>query len=191
MSLLTKAEEQELIHIARYSIEYGLKFQKPYIPDVKKYPEALQKKGASFVTLLIKDLPNESNLRGCIGSIHPTTSLVEDVSLNAFNAAFKDPRFPPLKVEEKDKIHIKISILSPFQKIQANSLKELYDQIQPFKDGIFLKSPAGRATFLPDVWNKIPDKERFIKELYRKANLPYDYPFSKIQWFKYTTEHIE
>lgn len=191
MSLLNKQEEKELVHLARFSIEYGLKFNKPYKPDVNKYTKNLQKKMASFVTLLRKDLPVESNLRGCIGSIHPSTSLVEDVSLNAYNAAFKDPRFSPLKEDELDKILVKISILSPFQKIQASNLKELYDQIEPFKHGIFLKSPNGRATFLPDVWEKIADKERFIRELFRKANLPYEYPLSKIEWFKYTTEHIE
>lgn len=191
MSLLNKQEEKELIYLARYSIEYGLKFHKPYRPDIRKYSENLQKKMASFVTLLRKDITVESNLRGCIGSIQASKSLVEDVSLNAYNAAFKDPRFSPLKEDEMERIIIKISILSPFQKIHANNLKELYDQIEPFKNGIYLKTPDGRATFLPDVWEKISDKERFIKELYRKANLPNEYPFSKIEWFKYTTEHIE
>lgn len=191
MSFLSKWEERELIHTAEYSIKYGLKFHKPYRPDINKYTENLRKKLGTFVTLLRKDLPKENNLRGCIGTVDPSVPLIVDVSLNAYNAAFKDPRFSPVREEELEKIHIKISILSPFQKILVKNLEELYEQIEPNKDGILLKSPDGRATFLPDVWDKVPNKERFIKELYKKANLPYDYPFSKIRWFKYTTIHVE
>jgi AmmeMemoRadiSam system protein A len=181
--MLDSKSKEILKDIAKKSIEHGLLYNKPWIPSVEDLPKPLQEQKASFVTLTIQD-----QLRGCIGSIFAQNPLAVDVAENAFNAAFRDPRFSPLKKEEFPLIEIKISVLSPFEKINAKNLKELFSIIREYKDGIYLKSPDGRATFLPDVWEKVPSKEVFIQELYRKAHLPTDYPFNKIEWYRYTTE---
>jgi AmmeMemoRadiSam system protein A len=182
-SMLDFKSKEILKDIAKKSIEHGLLYNKPCIPYIEDLPKPLQEQKASFVTLTIQD-----QLRGCIGSIFAQNPLAVDVAENAFNAAFRDPRFSPLKKEEFPLIEIKISVLSPFEKINAKNLKELFSIIREYKDGIYLKSPDGRATFLPDVWEKVPSKEVFIQELYRKAHLPTDYPFNKIEWYRYTTE---
>jgi Uncharacterized conserved protein len=182
-SMLDSKSKEILKDIAKKSIEHGLLYNKPWIPSVEDLPKPLQAQKASFVTLTIQD-----QLRGCIGSIFAQNPLAVDVAENAFNTAFRDPRFSPLKKEEFPLIEIKISVLSPFEKINAKNLKELFSIIREYKDGIYLKSPDGRATFLPDVWEKVPSKEVFIQELYRKAHLPTDYPFNKIEWYRYTTE---
>jgi hypothetical protein len=182
-SMLDFKSKEILKDIAKKSIEHGLLYNKPWIPYIEDLPKPLQEQKASFVTLTIQD-----QLRGCIGSIFAQNPLAVDVAENAFNAAFRDPRFSPLKKEEFSLIEIKISVLSPFEKINAKNLKELFSIIREYKDGIYLKSPDGRATFLPDVWEKVPSKEVFIQELYRKAHLPTDYPFNKIEWYWYTTE---
>ena len=182
-SMLDFNSKEILKEIAKKSIEHGLLYNKPWIPYIEDLPKPLQEQKASFVTLTIQD-----QLRGCIGSIFAQNLLAVDVAENAFNAAFRDPRFSPLKKEEFPLIEIKISVLSPFEKINAKNLKELFSIIREYKDGIYLKSPDGKATFLPDVWEKVPSKEVFIQELYRKAHLATDYPFNKIEWYRYTTE---
>jgi len=182
-SMLDFKSKEILKDIAKKSIEHGLLYNKPWIPYIEDLPKPLQEQKASFVTLTIQD-----QLRGCIGSIFAQNPLAVDVAENAFNAAFRDTRFSPLKKEELSLIEIKISVLSPFEKINAKNLKELFSIIREYKDGIYLKSPDGRATFLPDVWEKVPSKEVFIQELYRKAHLSTDYPFNKIEWYWYTTE---
>ncbi|GIX40578.1 MAG: hypothetical protein KatS3mg129_0311 [Leptospiraceae bacterium] len=188
--MLNEKEKKLLKDIAYKSIEYGLLYHKSFIPDLTNLPESLKEKKASFVTITDKILPEDRSLRGCIGSIFAEYPLAEDIARNAFNAAFRDPRFPPLSKDEFEHIDIKISILSPFEKIKAKNFKELLSQIRENIDGIYLKSPDGRATFLPDVWEKVPSKEVFIYELYRKAGLSIDYPFSQIEWYKYTTERF-
>jgi len=181
--MLDVKSKEILKEIAKKSIEHGLLYNKPLIPSVEDLPKPLKEHKASFVTL-----NKQEELRGCIGSIFAQSPLAVDVAENAFNAAFRDPRFSPLKKEELSLIEIKISVLSPFEKINAKNLKELLSIIREHKDGIYLKSPDGKATFLPDVWEKVPSKEVFIHELYRKAHLPIDYPFHKIEWYRYTTE---
>jgi AmmeMemoRadiSam system protein A len=188
--MLNDNEKKILKQIASKSIEYGLLHHKPWIPDLTNLPEKLKEKRASFVTITKATLPEDRNLRGCIGSILAENPLAIDIAQNSFNAAFRDPRFSPLSLDEFPDINIKISILSPFEKINAKDLKDLLSKIRPNIDGIYLKSQNGQATFLPDVWEKVSNKELFIYELYRKAGLTIDYPFSQIEWYRYTTERF-
>ncbi|MCS7204292.1 MAG: AmmeMemoRadiSam system protein A [Leptospiraceae bacterium] len=188
--MLTEEEKKILKSIARKSIEYGLIHHKPPKITLENLPKKLHEKKASFVTITLKNLPKEKNLRGCIGSIFPNEPLAMNVSYNAFSAAFKDHRFPPLTEKEFPYVDIKISVLSPLEKISCVSFDDLLSKIRPHVDGIYLKSPDGRATYLPDVWNKIEDKKEFIYHLYKKAELSQNYPFSKIEWFRYTTENF-
>lgn len=184
---LTEEEKKILKNIAYESIEYGLKNQKYLLPKLQNLPKNLQQKGASFITLTRKDFPVYKNLRGCIGTIIAKDPLSYDVAKNAYYAAFFDSRFAPLTKEELPDIEIKISILTPKEKINAKNLQDLLNQLNPNIDGLYLKSLDGSATFLPDVWQKVSSKEEFVSELYRKAGLNLQYPFEKIEWFRYKT----
>ncbi len=187
MYQLSNIDKETLRKIAQDSILSGLDNRYLKI-DKSKLSNALKEKKASFVTLTYKNQPEEKNLRGCIGSIIPDTILAEDVANNAYNAAFRDPRFPSLRKEEFPYIDIKISVLSPLEILQVRNFEDLFNKIEPFKDGIYLKTREGSATFLPEVWKKIPDKEKFILELFKKAHLPNYYDFLSIKWYRYRTE---
>jgi len=133
---------------------------KEFIPDEdtkKKY----SKKGASFVTLT-----KNKCLRGCVGSLEAFQELWKDVIENAVNAGFRDFRFNPLSEDEFSKIKIEVSVLSPAKKITADKIT---------KDmGIILKKGIRTSTFLPQVWEEIPDKTEFLEHLSMKAGLPKD-----------------
>lgn len=127
--------------------------------------ELLEKRG-TFVTLNI-----DGKLRGCIGSLNPQRPLIVDIVHNAQAAAFHDPRFKALSIEEFKQIEIHISILTEARDMRVVSRDELLAQIRPGKDGLILKESGKSATYLPSVWEKIPDPDNFISELRRKAGL--------------------
>jgi AmmeMemoRadiSam system protein A len=154
---------EELFKIAKESIIHYL--------NNRKYPkfEDNSKKGASFVTLF-----KNKALRGCIGSILPVRPLKTDVSYNAINAAFFDPRFEPLSEEElknnEKNFEIEISILTPLKKFEGN-VKDWINFISKEKPGIFIKKGLYSATFLPDVWKELNDPFEFMNHLSLKAGL--------------------
>ena len=123
---------------------------------IKKYPELL-KKGAVFVTI-----KERGALRGCIGSLIAHRPLIDDLIENAKSAAFKDPRFMPLKPHEVDDINLEISILSPYKKVEYRDVKDLKRKIRPNIDGVVLKLNGYQATFLPQVWEELPDFDTFL-----------------------------
>ncbi|MGB5505588.1 MAG: AmmeMemoRadiSam system protein A [Sulfurovum sp.] len=137
---------------------------------LKTYP-ALQNNGAAFVTIN-KD-PNEQ-LRGCIGSLQAYRPLYKDIIMNAQAAALRDPRFLPLSLEELDQIKIEVSILSEPQVLQYDDLNDLKNKVVPFQDGIVLKLRDRQATYLPQVWEQLPQFDDFFSSLCMKANLSND-----------------
>jgi len=156
----------KLVEIARKTIEAKLSNQ-PFELDEKtkqKYSEIK----ASFVTLTIFN-----QLRGCIGSLQATRALWKDVQENAIHAAFHDPRFPPIDEGEITNLNIEVSVLStPEQLVYANE-KDLLKKINK-KMGLILKSGYKSATFLPQVWEELPDKIEFLENLSMKAGLDKD-----------------
>ncbi len=134
------------------------------------YPE-LAKEGAVFVTLN-KIIDGERILRGCIGSIIPRRPLIDDIIYNARAAAFMDPRFPPLRPDEVDNLEIEISILSYPKRVEYTTIDELRRIIIPHKHGVILKYNGHQATFLPQVWEKLPYFDLFFEHLCQKAGLP-------------------
>jgi len=126
----------------------------------------LQEKGACFVTLKIN-----GNLRGCIGTLEAYRPLFEDVHANAVAAALHDPRFPPLTIDELAKVNIEISLLSPMQKLDAQSEEEAIAGLSPGKDGVVFQYGSRKATFLPQVWEQLPDAHQFMAHLRIKAGL--------------------
>ena len=154
-----------LIDIARGAIEEGLHgtarraFDAPW----------LKRPGATFVTLL-----KDGELRGCIGSLQATKPLGEDVAENAQGAAFRDPRFPALGAFEWPQCRVEVSLLGAPTTISFADEAELVRRIRPGEDGLILEADGRRATFLPQVWQGVPDPRAFLRELVRKAGLPAD-----------------
>ncbi len=137
---------------------------------LKTYP-GLKENGAVFVT--INTEPNEQ-LRGCIGSLQAYRPLYKDIISNAQSAALRDPRFPPLSVEELKDIKIEVSVLSEPKVLAYHDPKDLKSKIVPFQDGIVLKYQGKQATYLPQVWEQLPKFDDFFSSLCQKADLTQD-----------------
>lgn len=172
ISFISEEEGKFLLKLARKSIEYYLTYRSILPIDERDIPfDNLKRKGASFVTIETK----YGNLRGCIGSIIPYRPLYEDVIHNAVSAAVSDPRFPPLTLEELPNVKIKVSVLTYPKPLIYKDWKDLLEKLKPFEDGVIIKYKNHSATFLPDVWEEIPEKELFLSHLCLKAGLPPDF----------------
>lgn len=143
----------------------------------------LLRPGASFVTLRL-----DSQLRGCIGSIEPRRALGEDVARNAWAAAYRDSRFPPVRAEELPALQVEVSVLSPREALEVADEREALAALRPGVDGIYLEYGALGATFLPQVWESLPDPEQFLGELRRKAGLPVRFWHRDVRLSRYTVE---
>ncbi len=125
-----------------------------------------EKRGV-FVTLKIN-----GRLRGCIGSLEPYETIGQGVINNAMNAAFRDPRFSPLSVDEFNQTDIEVSILSRPEIIEYSDGHDLVSKLRPGVDGVIISKGRAGATFLPQVWEDLPNGELFLSHLCRKAGLP-------------------
>jgi len=179
---LTREQQRQLLTLARQSIEYGLNNGRHLEVDDRSYDSDLQTKLSSFVTLHLNN-----KLRGCIGSLEAHYLLVEDVARHAYAAAFDDPRFPALETAELEHITLDISVLGPQSAVVCHSELDLLDQLSPGEDGIIIKEGFQQATFLPSVWEQLPDKQEFIGQLKQKAGLPRDYWSPNLEIFRYQT----
>ncbi len=179
-----KIEHQNLLlQIARDAISQGLAGENgPFLEDV---PDELMEERATFVTLEIG-----GRLRGCIGMLEACRPLAEDVVHNACAAAFRDPRFPSLSRKEFGSVEIHISVLSPPEEITFSDEADLLAQIRPGIDGLILQEGYQRGTFLPSVWEELPEKEPFLAHLKMKAGLPETYWSDTLRVFRYTTEYF-
>jgi AmmeMemoRadiSam system protein B/AmmeMemoRadiSam system protein A len=157
-----------LLAIAKGSILNGLGMNS--VPAKRNHLPWLLQHAATFVTLTTRD----GALRGCIGSLSATRPLGEDVAANARAAAFQDPRFPKLKREEWPHCRVEVSLLSAPKPIAFADQADLLAQIRAGEDGLILECDGKRATFLPQVWETLPEKRQFLEELLRKAGLPAD-----------------
>lgn len=182
----TELERKQLLTIARNSIEHGLRHRSILHPVLSDYSVALNAIRASFVTL-----QRHHQLRGCIGKLEATRPLAEDVACNAFAAAFEDPRFPGLQTAEWHDLELEISILTVAEPLHFNAEHELLQQLRPFQDGLILSCGSHRATFLPSVWESLPDPAEFLKYLKRKAGLNENYWSETLRASRYQTEVIK
>ncbi len=174
---------QELLDLARASINYGLDNGHPLRVDVADYVQELQQERACFVTLQL-----HGSLRGCIGHLEAIQPLVKDVVDNAYAAAFRDPRFPPVEKREAQGLEIHISILTPSRPLAFSSEEELLSQLRPGIDGLILEEGTHRGTFLPSVWESLPDRTSFLQQLKVKAGLSTGYWSDSIAIYRYETE---
>jgi AmmeMemoRadiSam system protein A len=166
-----------LLKLARGAIAERLGFA----VQVPEGMEALAEPGATFVTLL-----RQGSLRGCVGSLEPRRSLFEDVRENALGAAFRDPRFPPLAREEFHDTRVEVSLLSPLEPLLASSQTELLAQLRPGIDGVVFQYGHHRSTFLPQVWESLPEPLDFLEHLKRKAGLPFGFWAHGVNVWRYT-----
>lgn len=185
MQEYNQAERKILLQTAKDSIAYGLLHHTPSTIVSNNYPEHLQQPRACFVTLHL-----HKNLRGCIGSIIASQPLIIDVANNAFSAAFNDPRFSPLTDHEFKHITLDISVLTPPQELNVTSEADLLRQLRPGVHGLILSDNGHRATFLPSVWEQLPNPADFVIHLKNKAGLPINYWSDTITIETYTTELI-
>ncbi len=182
---LTKEHQQRLLELAKNSIRHGLQTGRPITINSADFPDELTVKRATFVTL-----QKHQQLRGCIGMLEAVRPLTEDIAENAFLAAFKDPRFPPLADEEFNELEIHLSILMPSEPVTFTSEQDLITQLQPGIDGLILEEGRRRGTFLPSVWEQLPEPEQFLQHLKQKTGLPQDYWSDNIKIYRYSTEMI-
>lgn len=180
---LDPAQRRTLLALARESIEHGLRQGCPLPVVPSGYAADLTAQRATFVTL-----HTGGNLSGCIGHLEAVQPLVSDVAENAFAAAFRDPRFPPLTRPELAPLTIEISVLTPPQPLAIATEEELLRIIEPGRDGLILEDGIARGTFLPTVWKALPDPRTFLRHLKQKAGLRRDHWSDRTRVRRYRTE---
>jgi AmmeMemoRadiSam system protein A len=167
---LTSEEQKILLRLAREALERGVRGEELPALDLSALPLHLREEGSSFITLT-----SQGQLRGCIGALEAYQSLAEDVREHAVAAALKDPRFPPVKEDELNGIQIEVSRLTPPLPLEYSDAHDLLSKLQPYMDGVILRDHSyHRATFLPQVWEKIPDPSDFLNNLCYKMGVEPD-----------------
>ena len=167
---LSPEEGQCLVRLARATIAERLKH--PMTDDGHRAMQAelqapvFASRCGVFVTLKIKGV-----LRGCIGSLTSSEPLAENIRHNAINAAFRDPRFPPLSPEELAQVVIEVSVLTPPEPLSYSGADDLLSRLRPGIDGVILRKNNASATFLPQVWKQLPRRQDFLSHLCLKAGL--------------------
>ncbi|HLO18839.1 MAG TPA: AmmeMemoRadiSam system protein A [Anaerolineales bacterium] len=165
---LTNEEQKILLRLAREAMERGVRGEALAPLDVSSLPPSLREEGSSFITLT-----ERGQLRGCIGSLEPYQPLVEDVREHAVGAALMDPRFPAVRENELNGIQIEVSRLTRPVPLEYKDTNDLLSKLHPFVDGVILRDGFHRATFLPQVWEKIPDPAEFLSNLcYKMGSNP-------------------
>ena len=182
-AVLAKKSRATLLDVARKAIRGGVENRAEPRPSVSGYSDDLLAPRATFVTLT-----KAEKLRACIGSLVASQPLIVDVAHNAYRAAFKDPRFAPVTAEDLADLDAAISVLSPPVELEFRSESDLLAMLRPGVDGVILAAGQRRGTFLPDVWETLPEPADFLKRLKAKAGLSEDYWSETLKVWRYTTE---
>lgn len=166
---ISNEKGKALLELARKTIaeKLGIEFSKSKTMESILAHEIFQTQRGIFVTLTIN-----SQLRGCLGNLSPDQSIIEGVKSNAINAAFHDPRFSPLSKKEFAETDIEISLLTEPKSLEFSSGDDLFARLRPDIDGVIIRKGIYSSTFLPQVWEQLPDTKMFLEHLCRKAGLP-------------------
>jgi len=164
MSDFTDEDRRALLRLARSVIASEL--AKAEIERPKKVSPVMAEKRGCFVTLHEKGI-----LRGCIGTIEPVKPLITGIEDNALNAAFRDPRFPRLKKEELPDVDLEISVLTVPKILEWKDGDDLKKKLRPNVHGVILSQGWNSSTFLPQVWEQLPDKQLFLEHLCQKGGM--------------------
>lgn len=165
MAALSDGDRKTLLKLARSTIKAAL-VKDGKVEKLETLTAPLKEKRGCFVTL-----HKRGALRGCIGTIEPSKSLYAGVEENAINSAFKDPRFPAMGEEELSDVDIEVSVLTVPEILEFENENELLEKLKPGVHGVILINGWHSATFLPQVWDQLPDKKDFLKHLCIKAGL--------------------
>lgn len=179
---LPRESRRRLLGIARRSIHCGLEDRRTLSVTPPESSDPLSAVHGVFVTLT-----QRANLRGCIGSLEGSAPLAQAVAEAAYSAAFRDPRFPALAASECARTRIEISVLSAMEPMAVDSRSHLLATLVPGRDGLVLEDGYHRSTFLPKVWEQLPEPEAFLGQLLLKAGLSPDHWSSSVQLMRYTT----
>jgi uncharacterized protein len=181
-TMLEDSERSELLAVAERSIARGLDNQAEPLPQ-RAWSQKLLEIRATFTTLML-----DGELRGCCGTIEPQRPLVQDLWRTAWSSAYADPRFWPVTSDELGFLEISISVLTPLERLPAQSDEELIACLKPDEDGLVLRQGKRCATFLPSVWKSLPDPREFLAQLKRKASWSYTAWPKGMTAFRYRTE---
>lgn len=183
---LPEPSARRLLAIARASIRHGLAHGRPLAVDPAAEPPELREIRATFVTLELG-----GRLRGCIGTLEARLPLAQDVAEHAYAAAFDDSRFAPLEAADAERVELHISILTPAEPLPCTSEADLLARLRPGVDGLILREGHRRATFLPAVWDDLPDPRAFLSHLKLKAGLAPDSWSDELRFWRYQAELVE
>jgi AmmeMemoRadiSam system protein A len=164
---LSDSDKRLLLRLARESLAAAARGEPAPPVDPAQFPPALTRLGSCFITLT-----EDGDLRGCIGGLQAEHPLYADVRLHAAMAGLNDPRFPPVSAPEVPHIEIEVSVLTEPQPLRYNRPEDLPRRLRPEVDGVILIHGPRRATFLPQVWEKVPDPEKFLAMLCEKMGVP-------------------
>lgn len=179
--MLTAQQGQQLILLARQSISRKLGMEE--VADVDTTADWLQQPAATFVTLT-----QHGQLRGCIGSLEAWRPLLEDIIDNAYSAAFRDPRFEPVEAHEWPMVKVEVSLLTPASPLHFSSEADALSQLRPGTDGLILEHGHHRGTFLPQVWETLPQARDFLNHLKQKAGLPSHFWADDLRLYRYEVQ---
>jgi AmmeMemoRadiSam system protein A len=177
---LNATDQARLLGIARESIVHGLDHGTPLAVSEDRLSGIVGQPRGSFVTLR-----QQAELRGCVGALEAIRPLAKAISVAAFNAAFRDSRFPPLQETELQETSIEISVLSPLEPVEAQSEVALLAGLEIGVEGLLLEEGAHRATLLPKVWEHFSEPTEFLEALKLKAGLPAGYWSKTLRFHRY------
>jgi AmmeMemoRadiSam system protein A len=184
---LTKSDHDCLLQLARQVIAHRVTGRKLPALNPQDFSPRLRENGAVFVTLT-----EDGELRGCVGALEAYQPLFEDVCEHAEAAAFHDFRFPPLQEDELPFLHIEISYLTAPQPLEYADPVDLLSRLRPGTDGVLIRDGFRRATFLPQVWEKLPNPADFMDHLCQKMGAPENtWRRKPLQVFTYQVESFE
>jgi AmmeMemoRadiSam system protein A len=184
---LNSTEQDILLKIAREALDASVQGEPLPKINLSALPEPLQANGASFVTLTI-----EGQLRGCIGALEAYQPLAQDVQEHAVAAALQDYRFPNVRPTELSFINIEVSVLTPRKPLAYKDPQDLIKKLRPGIDGVVLQDGYNQATFLPQVWDQIPNPEQFLSQLCMKMGASSDLWRTKhIQVYTYQVQEFQ
>lgn len=176
----SREQKEALLRLALDAISHTLSTGRRELPVDAELEPWLKAPAATFVTLR-----RGSRLLGCMGALEPYQGLATDVVEHALNAAFDDPRMPPIDQDDFEHMTVEISVLGPLHPLPVNSRAALLAVLRPHVDGLLVRADGHRATFLPAVWDSVESADAFVALLWRKAGLPRDRWPASIQLWTY------
>ena len=183
---MLQREGARIFRAAAQSVGYSIKNGKPPKVDLSSFPAVMHENRATFITI-----NKNGQLRGCIGTIQAHQPLIADVVENAYKAAMKDPRFPPIQEDETAQLELSISLLSRFTEMSFSNEADFLGQLRPKIDGLIIADQGKRSVFLPQVWESIPETTEFVARLKQKAGLPIDHWSDNFQAWRFTAISVK